>query len=388
MEMSRRRFLQAAGATLVVAAGGGVFYRTLDQGVFETGEGVAYEAWRTWSMESSLPQERIVRAGILAANPHNSQPWLFRIETDVITLYADHNRQIGTIDPFRREMFIGLGCAVENMMLAARAEGYRVTLSLMPNPADEREVARLELQAGVVERSELYAAIPNRHTDRSAYATDRAVSVDFFEAMSALNPDPALRLFWFSNEAERAHFGDVAIRAAEALISDEQQSIDGHQWWRHDWNTVQEKQDGITLDAQGMDDVFSAVAKIFPDVSRTQADEVFVNAVRTVQIPTAASFGLIAVPDSMNNEQQLKCGLLWQRIQLWATTQGLAMQPLNQMCERADRERQLGIEPEFGDAVQALLNTDDWQGIMPFRVGYPTRVARLSPRRSLDKVLI
>lgn len=176
MEMSRRRFLQAAGATLVVAAGGGVFYRTLDQGVFETGEGVAYEAWRTWSMESSLPQERIVRAGILAANPHNSQPWLFRIETDVITLYADHKRQIGTIDPFRREMFIGLGCAVENMMLAARAEGYRVTLTLMPNPADEREVARLELQAGVVERSELYAAIPNRHTDRSAYAADRAVS--------------------------------------------------------------------------------------------------------------------------------------------------------------------------------------------------------------------
>lgn len=206
--------------------------------------------------------------------------------------------------------------------------------------------------------------------------------------MSALNTDPALRLFWFSSEADRAHFGGVAIRAAEALISDEQQSIDGHEWWRHDWNTVQEKQDGITLDAQGMDEVFSAVAKIFPDVSRTQADGVFVNAVRTVQVPTAASFGLIAVPDSMNNEQRLKCGLLWQRIQLWATTQGLAMQPLNQMCERADRERQLGIEPEFGDAVQALLNTDDWQGIMPFRVGYPTRVARLSPRRSLDKVLI
>lgn len=57
------------------------------------------------------------------------------------------------------------------------------------------------------------------------------------------------------------------------------------------------------------------------------------------------------------------------------------MQPLNQMCERADREVQLGILPVFGKAIADLLSDKTWHGIMPFRIGYPTQDALLSPRR-------
>jgi hypothetical protein len=57
-------------------------------------------------------------------------------------------------------------------------------------------------------------------------------------------------------------------------------------------------------------------------------------------------------------------------------------------CERADREQQLGIAPEFGDAIRELLNDPAWVGIMPFRAGYPVRAARLSPRRTLQDVLV
>lgn len=46
----------------------------------------------------------------LASNPHNSQPWLFRMTDTEIDLFADPSWQIGIIDPFRREMYIGLGC--------------------------------------------------------------------------------------------------------------------------------------------------------------------------------------------------------------------------------------------------------------------------------------
>jgi hypothetical protein len=110
--------------------------------------------------------------------------------------------------------------------------------------------------------------------------------------------------------------------------------------------------------------------------------------VSTVQVSSAAAFGIMAVRDGADAVQRLRTGQYWQRMHLWAATQGLAMQPLNQMCERVDREQQLGIEPEFGNAVQALLEDADWTGIMPFRIGYPTRPTRLSPRRTLDKVLV
>lgn len=387
MVISRRRFLQTAGITLIAAAGG-VVIRSVDQGVFAVGQGPAYETWRTWRSDTATPQERIVLAGILASNPHNSQPWLFRIEPDVITLYADITRQIGTIDPFLREMTIGLGCAVENMLLAARAEGLQPELQLMPDPADRTQVARIALSAGASEVSALYDAIPNRHTNRGAYDTTRTLPAATFQDLAALNDATDVRLFWFESAEQRARFGDVAIRATQALVSDEQQSIDSHVWWRHQWAAIQQLQDGLTLDVQGLDDAILVAAKVVPDASRAQNDQTFVQMVSTVQVPSAAAFGIMAVRDGADAVQRLRTGQYWQRMHLWAATQGLAMQPLNQMCERADREQQLGIEPEFGSAVQALLEDSEWAGIMPFRIGYPTRAARLSPRRPLDKVLV
>jgi len=77
---------------------------------------------------------------------------------------------------------------------------------------------------------------------------------------------------------------------------------------------------------------------------------------------------------------------LYQRIHLWATTQGLAMQPINYTSQRADREENQGIEPVFGDALQELINDPVWDALMSFRVGYPTVKVLSSPRRSVEKV--
>ncbi|MBK7455014.1 MAG: hypothetical protein IPJ46_15225 [Anaerolineales bacterium] len=215
----------------------------------------------------------------------------------------------------------------------------------------------------------------------------RAVAEDIFKGIDSLVTESNVRLFWLKDESSLAKFGDVAIAAAEALIADDQQSMDSHLWWRQDWDQLQESADGITLDAQGLSPFISGMAKFLPDLSRKSNDESFVKNVRETMVPTAAAFGILAVPDGMDFTQRLQCGQIWQRIHLWGTTQGLAMQPLNQMCERADRERQLGIEPVIGNAVADLVGDEQWNAIMPFRLGYPTVEALLSPRRGLDKVI-
>ena len=46
--------------------------------------------------------------------------------------------------------------------------------------------------------------------------------------------------------------------------------------------------------------------------------------------------------------------MFYQRMHLWATSNGLAMQPMNQMTERADREMSLVIEQTFGNALREL----------------------------------
>jgi len=64
------------------------------------------------------------------------------------------------------------------------------------------------------------------------------------------------------------------------------------------------------------------------------------------------------------------------------------MHPLNQLPERADRERSQGIAPKFGTVLNQVVGNSSWQALMPFRLGYPTVAALASPRRALSEVLV
>lgn len=370
----------------MIALGGGV-WRAWDQGVFSTGEGLAYEPWKNWRTEKSEGALALVRAAILAANPHNTQPWLFRVSETQIDLFADTTRRIGATDPYLREMYIGVGCALENLLLAAPANGYSAQLTIAPQSNDPSHAAHIELSKGQVSESEFYRAIPHRHTNRSAYAKDRSVAPETLQSLVALNREQDLKLFWFTKEDERRKIRDLIIQATEAIIADHEQAHDSAQWYRFDWDDLQKFRDGITLDANGGSSLMRAAAKILPRFSPEKNDQFWLDATRNVHTATAAAFGILAARNVDEIAQRIRGGQLWQRMHLWATTQGLALHPLNQMPERAAREQVLRLEPKFGNVLDELTGKAGWQSLMLFRMGYPTIAALPSPRRSVEAVL-
>ena len=164
--MWRRSFLKGAGVVTIAVIGGGV-WRAYDQGVFSIGEGPAYEPWKDWRSTKDSPLA-LVRSAILAASPHNTQPWLFKVTPSAIELHIDTGRNVGALDPFLREEHIGMGCALENLLLAAPANGYAATATLqpgklgpMPSEPKPQLLARVDLAAGERDESELYKAIPH-----------------------------------------------------------------------------------------------------------------------------------------------------------------------------------------------------------------------------------
>jgi len=64
------------------------------------------------------------------------------------------------------------------------------------------------------------------------------------------------------------------------------------------------------------------------------------------------------------------------------------MQPVNQMMEVVDRERELGKKPRTSQFLANLIGDPSWKPTFVFRAGYPTMAVLASPRRSVEAVVI
>ena len=73
---------------------------------------------------------------------------------------------------------------------------------------------------------------------------------------------------------------------------------------------------------------------------------------------------------------------------LWATTQGIAMHPVNQPVELVDRDRELGREAKAEKILAELTGDPLWKPTFSFRAGYALSEAKKSPRRPLEDVVV
>jgi nitroreductase len=392
--VERRSFLKGAGVVSVAIVGGGV-WRADDQGVFSVGEGPAYEPWKDWRDTNDGPLT-LVRAAILAASPHNTQPWLFKVTSSSIEIYLDPQRNVGALDPYLREEHIGIGCALENLILAAPANGYAATEKLLPGkleaiPADRkpRFLALVDLAPGRRDESELYAAIPRRHTNRGPYDVHKPIPPQFLEALGRLPGDDSdVKLFLFTAKADRKRIAQVSSAANTELYSDPGVQRGSEHWVRTKWSSVQEHRDGLTIDAFGLAPVTGSVVKMMPpEMIRWAASHSGKNAYANLML-SAPLIGLIAVRDRYEQEQCLRAGRIWQRAHLLATARGLAARPCNEAIEMVDHERALGRPPSQLASLGEITGDPLWQPTFVFYMGYPTLSAHASPRRPVQAVQI
>jgi hypothetical protein len=384
-QWSRRHVLKllgAGGATVLVAGTGGLGYRVYDTAALSPGSGDAYDPWRHWQDTPGLLGA--VGAAVLAPSPHNTQPWAFGIRADAVDVFLDAARDTGTVDPFHREQHIGLGCAIENLVLACQARGLRPEVALLPDGPSGPRMAEISVQASQPARSRLHDVIGDRHTNRGPYQA-KAVPLPILNALVDQTGLPGLQVHWIADPVPRAALSRLLIEAATALCDDEQQSKDNFAWFRADNDEIQRHRDGLSLGGQGFGSVMLAVAKLLPASSRAGGDQFWVKQTTTVHTATAAAYGVITTGRPDDRFTQLTAGRLLERIHLTATSRGIALHHMNQITERIDRDRSTGVTPTFGPRFAELLPPGQ-QPLLTFRVGHPVRPGAPSPRRSAAQV--
>jgi hypothetical protein len=391
--LTHRRALVLGGGGAAALLLAGVGYRAWDRGVWSPDKGKAYSPWSDWEGHTADGIKRPLRAAILASNPHDTQPWLFGIGDSAITVFADRARNLGAFDPFRREMHLGLGAAVENLVLAARAFGLAAdvepaggALVLSPNDTPVA-AAKVTLTPTPPFRNALFDAIPNRHTNRGPYRADQSVGSERLGRLADLTANDAVRVVFVEDAHARGELAALIVEATERIISDSQMSADSARWFRMGRRDIEAHHDGVTIDTAGLSPLMTATAKLLPDMDAKSADRYWLSMTRDTQLASAPLLGVILVRDRLDMNLAMEAGRAWQRLHLGATAEGLAAQPLNQPVECTDRSAMVGKNDSFGRAIVKLVATPGWEPTFVFRLGVAERPASQSPRRALSEVL-
>jgi hypothetical protein len=374
-----------AGAAVLAALG----YRAWDRGVFTPGQGPAYEAWQDWQGHAGEGVTRPLHAAILASSAHNTQPWLFEPHDDSITVYADLSRNLGAADPFRRELYVSIGCALHNLAIGA---GLSPGISLLepgdqrldPNPAPSiARVGEFLLQtdnrlAHEVRRPE-FAALTKRHTHRGAYLLDRRIPEAFLNQNGTTT--------YLTDPGAMKALGALIVEATEGFIADFEMSRDSGRWTRTDRREINAHRDGVTVDAAGLSPLITAMAKMLPDQSAASNDKYWLASTRDTQVPTAAAFGVFFVPDRLSKRTAIATGSHWQSLHLAATMAGLAVQPMNAPIEMMDRDYLLGRKNNYAKEIAKIAGVSEADPAFIFRIGYAEHPALPSPRRRLQDII-
>lgn len=114
---------------------------------------------------------RIVEIATRAPNVHNTQPWIWRADSDGLELFADPRRRLAATDPDGRNMVISCGAALHHAQVAAAALGWSSAVTRMPDPAQVELMARLDFSPAppTPEGLDLLEAVTRRSTDRRRF---------------------------------------------------------------------------------------------------------------------------------------------------------------------------------------------------------------------------
>jgi hypothetical protein len=384
--MHRRQFVRLTAGGLGLAAVAGA------AGCAEPMPSGAIEAWRGPGDEPDV-RRWILGYAILAPHSHNLQSWLIDLGTpNEIVLACDLSRLLPETDPQSRQIMMSHGSFLELLDLAARERGLRAEIALFPqgpfgpDNIDQRPVARVRLVADLmVKRDPLFEQILHRRTNREIYGLDQPVAPAAWQAMADAARSPALQFGFVGMDqpSTLAQHRQVAAEAWRIELSTPRTVLESYQVLRVGADEVDRYRDGLV-----MLDPLIVLASRFGLFDRSKAPAPNAYAI-TSQIhdfdkKLASTPGFLWMVSSVNSRvAQVNAGRAYARVQLAATAQGLAMQPLQQaLQEYPEQAAPYAAARSLLGASMPAQKVQMWA-----RVGYGAAVDP-APRRGVQAQLV
>jgi hypothetical protein len=325
-------------------------------------------------MEEALRKQlaEAVQMATLAPSTHNSQPWKFSLSDDAVRVFPDLSRQLPIADPDDRELYVSLGCALENLVIALDYAGFGPSVTLFP--MDEPEAClKVTFQAGSERRQEpLYHAIRKRQTNRAEYEPT-PIPASELEKLLSVDTEPGVALRAISAPLDRARIIQLVMDADAVQLSNEKFRHELTQWLRFNSAEKRKKRDGLGVESMGAPTGPRWLRSFFlqhvdPAPSRAERD-------RRLLETSPAIVALVTTEDE--RAAWVRAGRTFQRFALSACGLGIELAHMNQPLEIPGFRPEIGKIAGGGSVYPQLL----------LRLGY-ARAESCTMRRDVEEVLL
>ena len=311
----------------------------------------------------------LVRMSTLAANGHNTQPWRFRLEEAKIGILPDFSRRTEVVDPDDHHLYVSLGCAAENLAVAAAANGRVAEFSVSNDEGIQIEIGPTSRQSSA---EALYQAIPLRQSTRSLYDGQAISASDLSLLKSAANHE-GVEVMFFTGASDREAVLEFVVQGNSAQIDDPAFVNELKEWLRYSPDQAIVLGDGLFSPCSGNPVAPHWIGSRLFDRFFTKDAE---NDKYRDHIRSSAGIAVF-VGDRADPEHWIKVGRSFERFALQATALGIRNAHINQPIEVPS------IRPEFSR----------WLGMPDARPDLVVRFGRakalpMSPRRPVDAVLV
>jgi len=300
----------------------------------------------------------LLRYAILAPSSHNTQPWSFSVDDEEVLISPDFDRWLEVADSDKREIYVSIGCALENLLVAADHFGYGYRVNFPPEPHETDPAVRVKLEKGnSKEPGELFDQITDRHTNHNVYEGG-PIAEDRLQLIQECCEEDGLTLHLTDDPEIKRTVDDLMVEGDAIQFSDPDWREELGYWlgrgvFGTSWVTSKMSQLAVTY--------FNMGKNTGKKDSRL--------------LMSAPVLGVIS-SESNGREDQIKAGQVFERVSLVATANDIRLHPMSQILEI----------PELKEKVSSLIPVS---GVFPqhtFRLGYAEPEDH-TPRWPIESVL-
>lgn len=333
--ITRREFTVSA----IAALGGSSTLQACSSGA--GGESYEQATRSTWrhsegtAGDDTVLRRKLIRYATLAPSSHNTQCWKFRIEGRAISILPDLSRRCPAVDPDDHHLFVSLGCAAENLIQAALANGLHGEAGF---DASGGGVLRVDLAPTGAVLSPLFQAIPERQSTRAEY-DGKSLSPDELGLLEKAGSGNGVQVMLLTERAPMENILEYVVQGNTAQMNDRAFVEELKAWIRFSGAEAVRTGDGLFAASSGNPSLPSGLGNLLFGLFFTPQSE---NDKYAKHVRSSAGIAVF-VSEADDKAHWVEVGRCYERFALQSAALGIRNAMLNQPVEVS------ALRPQFAD---------------------------------------